>query len=351
MSSMLQEIAIKAGVSVRTVCRVLTNTPYVSAGTRRKVLAVAEELGYIPGSEITRPRRARTGTIGLVFPYTAEFVFGDPHLLVFTRGVEEFLGQQGFHLALFPARSAAHPSDGLDRLLESPYVDGAIIVHRDEIEEASVRLRHRALPIVVLGYRSPWGTDNTVHANNRQGALYAVRHLLALGHRRIGVIHAAVPLTDLSERMAGYRQALAEARIAFDPGLVVYGDLTETGGMRAVAALLRLPLPPTAVLAFNDRMALGALHGLKQAGYRVPEDIAVVGFDDIPMAAMADPPLTTVRQPAQEMGTVAARMIVGLIEGKIDRFPALVLPALLVVRRSCGAEAKLSGPLSLPAAR
>lgn len=336
MSSTLDEIAIKAGVSVRTVCRVLTNTPYVSAATRRKVLAVVDALGYVPGSEIIRTPRVRTGTVGLVFPYTAEFVFNDPHLLVFTRGVEEFLGQHDFHLALFPTRSAAHPADGLNRLLESPYVDGAIIVHRHEIEEAGMRLRHRALPIVVLGYRSPWGTDNTVHANNRQGALYAVRHLLAQGHRRIGVIHAAVPLTDLSERMAGYRQALAEARIAFDPTLVVYGDLTEAGGVCAMETLLKLPTPPTAVFAFNDRMALGAIHALKQAGYRVPEDMAVVGFDDIPLAAMADPPLTTVRQPAHEMGTVAARMIVGLIEGKIDRFPALVLPALLVVRRSCG---------------
>ncbi len=336
MPTTIADVAQRAGVSARTVVRVLTNASYVSARTRTRVLQVAEELDFTPDDAVRRPTQARTGIIGLAFPYTSEFVFGDPNLLVFMRGIEQMAAGHGFNLLLFPARQIDDPASGVLRLLETPYIDGAIIVNRYDIEVTHSRFRHRAVPVVTLGYRSPWGVDNTVHANNRQGALYATRRLIDLGHRRIGVIDAAVPLADLSERLAGYKQALVEARLPFKLELVAHGDLTESSGAAAAAQLLALAPPLTALFAFNDRMAMGAIHQIKATGLRVPADIAVVGFDDIPLAGLFDPPLTTVRQPAQEMGATAARMIIGLIEGKIARFPEVSLPALLVVRESCG---------------
>ncbi len=338
----IDQVAERARVSVATVVRVLSNVPSVSSRTRMRVLAAVDALGFEPGLSLRDPARPRTHLIGLVFPYSPVFVFSDPNLLVFMRGAEQLLAGNGYSLTLFPARNGDGPASGLQRLLETQYVEGAIIVGTSEIEAASNRLRYRSLPSVILGYHSPWGSENTVHANNRHGAKFATRHLLSLGHTRIGIIDAAVPLIDLEERLSGYKQALAEARLTFRPDLVTFGDLTEPSGAAATAQLLALSPPPTAVFALNDRMAMGAIHQIKAAGLRVPEDIAVVGFDDIPLAAMFDPPLTTVRQPAQEMGATAGRMIIGLVEGKIERFPEVALPALLVVRDSCGAGARTS---------
>ena len=333
----LEQVAVRAGVSPATAARALSNVPTVGGGARARVLAAAEELGFEPGLGLRHPTDARSRLIGLVFPYPPAFVFGDPNLLVFMRGAEQQLARSDHGLALYPAREDQDPASGLRRFLATPFADGAIIVGTNAIEAACEHLRYRALPAVILGYRSPWGRDNTIHANNRHGAYFATRHLLGLGHTRIGVIDAAVPLADLAERLAGHRQALAEAKVAFRPERVAVGDLTEPSGGAAARHLLSLSPPPTALFAFNDRMAMGAIHQLKTAGLRVPADIAVVGFDDIPLAAMFDPPLTTVRQPAQEMGATAGRMVLGLGEGKIERFPEMSLPALLVVRDSCGA--------------
>lgn len=338
----IDDVARRADVSVATAIRALSNAPSGSNRTRARVLAAAETLAFEPGPGLRDPAGARTQLIGLVFPYPPAFVFGDPNLLEFMRGAEQWLARNDYSLALFPAREQSSPESGLGRLLEMPFVDGAIIVGTSELAAAWQRLRHRALPVVALGYLSPWGRDNTIHANNRHGAYFAIRHLLGLGHTRIGLIDAAVPLVDLEERLSGAKQALAEARLMLRPELLAVGDLTESGGAAAAAHLLSLSPRPTAIFAFNDRMAMGAIHQIKAAGLHVPDDVAVVGFDDIPLAAMFDPPLTTVRQPAQEMGATAARMILGLIDGKIERFPEVSLPALLVVRASCGGESKIS---------
>lgn len=332
----IEQVALRAGVSPATAARALSNVPTVGRAARARVLAVAEELGFEPGLSLRNPAGARSRLIGLVFPYPPVFVFGDPNLLVFMRGVEQHLAKSDYGLTLYPA--SENPASGLRRLLATPFADGAIIVGTTEIRPACERLRARSLPAVILGYCSPWGRDNTIHANNRHGAYFATRHLLGLGHTRIGVIDAAVPLPDLEERLAGHKQALAEAKLISRPDLMAVGDLTEQGGAAAAARLLALSPRPTAIFAFNDRMAMGAIHQIKAAGLHVPADIAVVGFDDVPLAAMFDPPLTTVRQPALEMGATAARMILGLIDGKIERFPEMSLPALLVVRESCGAE-------------
>ncbi len=332
----IYDVAEKAGVSTATVSKVLSNTPYVSEKTRDKVLAVVDEMGYVPNLAARGLSKARTYILGLAFPYASDYLFSDPHLLTFMRGVEEISADRNYNILLIPARVGERAASSLQRLLHTQYIDGAIIVGLHQMEEAESLLRQRTFPTVSLGYHTTSG--NFVHADDRGGALQATRHLLGLGHREIGIISAGVTLTALDERLAGYRTGLSEASIQFRPELIRHGDFTEQSGEDAAANLMALDKPPTAIFAFNDRMAIGAIRKLKRTDFRVPDDIAVIGFDDIPAAAMYDPALTTVRQPAFEMGKTAIRILLGLIEDKIDHVPPAILPTLLVVRDSCGGK-------------
>jgi len=330
----IYDVAEKAGVSTATVSKVLSNTPYVSKKTRDNVLAIVDEMGYIPNLAARGLSKARTFILGLAVPYASNYLFDDPHLLSFMRGVEEIAAEQNYNILLIPARAGERADTSLQRLLHTQYIDGAIIVGLHQMEEAEHLLRQRTFPAVSLGYHA--SNDNFVHADDRLGALQATRHLLDLGHKDIGIISAGVTLTALDERLAGYRTGLSQASIQFRPEMIRHGDFTEQGGEDATADLMALDKPPTAIFAFNDRMAIGAIRKLKRTGLHVPHDVAVIGFDDIPAAAMYEPALTTVRQPAFDMGKTAMRMLLDLIEGKIDHFPPAILPAMLVVRDSCG---------------
>ncbi len=338
MSVTIREVAKRAGVSPTTVSRVRLRRPYVSEKTRIKVLAAADELGYDMRRVTDRPSTARTNIIGLAFPYASEYLFTDPNLMRFIRGVEQISVLHDNNILLAPANEQDDASSGLARLMRTQYIDGAIVAGMRAALEAGAHFHSITVPTISLGYQAVDQAYNIVHADNRRGALQATRHLISLGHQHIGVINATATLTDLDERMAGYQQALAEARIPFEPGRVSYGDFTESSGARAAAELFDSSTPPEAIFALNDRMAIGAIQQLRRLGYRVPEDVAVVGFDDIPAAAMFEPALTTVRQPAIEMGKTAARMLFGLIEGKIERYPEAILPALLIIRESCGGK-------------
>ncbi|NUQ38109.1 MAG: LacI family DNA-binding transcriptional regulator [Caldilineales bacterium] len=334
MAVTIYDVAKKAGVSTATVSKVLSNTPYVSEKTRAHVLNVVEELGFVPNVAARGLNKARTYIIGLAFPYASDYLFSDPHLLTFMRGVEQVAAAQEYNILLMPARAGEEGGSGLLRLLRTQYVDGAIIVGMHQMEAVADRLRYRTLPTVALGYHSLRGGENTVHADDRNGAQMAVEHLIQTGHERIAVISVNRNLTALEERMAGYRQALATRQLPSRPEWITWGDFTEISGREQAGRLLGLSEPPTAIFAFNDRMAIGAIQQLQKMGVRVPEDISVIGFDDIPAAAMFEPALSTVRQPALAMGQAAAEMLFALIGGQAQSFPARVLPASLILRHS-----------------
>ncbi|MCO6450443.1 MAG: LacI family DNA-binding transcriptional regulator [Caldilineales bacterium] len=337
MSATMKDVAAKAGVSETTVARVMHNRKYVSQQTRSRVLAAMQSLGYqVPHATLNRHDKTHR-VIGLAFSLAADSVFADPHLMAFMRGVGLIAAERNCHILMAPTGTPEDVAASLRRLFRTPGVDGAIVIGMRAAVESGLDLNKSPFPLVVRGYHMP-GRRNTVHADNRRGALQATRHLIGLGHTRIGVISASIVLTDLDERLEGYKTALAEAHIPFRQELVVFGDLTTPGGAGATPQLMAQNPPPTAIFAFNDRMAIGAIQRLKSEGLRVPEDISVIGFDDIPMAELYEPALTTVRQPALEMGKTAARMLLGLVEGKIDSFPEATLPALLVVRDSCGGK-------------
>ena len=332
----IYDVAREAGVSTATVSKVLSNTPYVSAGTRAKVLAVVKHMNYVPSLAARGLTKSRTYIIGLVIPYVSDYLFSDPHLLEFIRCLEQEANTRDYNLLLATARTSDEAGSAYQRLLSTRYVDGAVLVAVRRGQPASTGLEKKDYPCVALGYHSPYGQQNTVHADDRQGALQAVRHLLDLGHRCIGVISGPPPLTAVEERLMGYQQALAERGIECDDAWIVQGDFTPDSGFQAVTMLWERVPQLTAIFSINDRMAMGALQCLRAKGFSVPGDIAIVGFDDIPSAAHFDPPLTTVRQPSLGMGHIAARKLFQLIDNEIESFKSIVLPAELIVRASTG---------------
>lgn len=330
----IYDVARQAGVSTATVSKVLSNTPYVSDNTRTKVLAAVSDLDFIPSLAARGLSQARTHIIGLAFPYAADYLFDDPHLMLFLRGVENIATMHDYSILLMTARQSDDAAGGLRRLLHTHYVDGAIVVGMESMRPVTAELRHRAYPTVALGYFSPLGDQNTVHADDYQGARLAVAHLLALGHRRIGLIGGPPEITAVGQRIQGFTDALSDYGLSFSPALMAAGDFTQESGFAAAVHLLAQPERPTAVFSVNDRMALGFMAYAQAIGLAIPADLSIVGFDDIPSAAFSHPALTTVHQPSLDLGRTAAERLLQLIEHSAESFAPLVLPTTFVLRGS-----------------
>jgi LacI family transcriptional regulator len=327
------DVARAAGVSVSTVSRVLNNKPDVAAPTREKVLATMQRLGYVANPSARRLAGGRTGIIGLIVPdiataYTVEIV----------RGVGEEVNKAGYDLVLY---TVVGQHEGAERerawlsILSRGLVDGLVLVLPRSMTDELIALSGRGFPIVLIDHRGVDTDLPSVCATNVEGALEATRYLLSLGHRRIGFITGTLQYRAGSDRLAGYRLALAQAGISFDPALVFEGDFSRQKGYEGAMALMRLPDPPTAIFASNDVSAFGALDALRELGLRVPEDVSLVGFDDIPAAAEIRPPLTTVRQPLVDMGRSGAQLILALLNGQTEVPRRIELPTHLIVRSSC----------------
>ena len=345
MAATIYDVAKKAGVSTATVSKVLSNTPYVSAPTRAKVLDAVAELDYVPSLMARGLSKAQTYILALVIPYTPDYLYSDPHLLELIRGIDDEARSRHYSLLLSTggAEPTRQPADRSTNgrpawMHRGSYVDGVLMIAASALAGSLSDLGLDGRPAVSIGYSLPAGCAAAIHADDRQGARAATQHLIGLGHRRIGVISATRPITALSRRMDGYRDALSQANLPNDPDLIAFGDFSPESGYQAATDLLALQPQLTAIFAFNDRMAMGAIRCLRDAGLSVPRDIAVIGFDDIPEAALADPRLTTVRQPALQIGASAARALFDLIEHHVSGPSEVTLATELVIRASCGAD-------------
>lgn len=332
MSVTIYDVAKQAGVSTATVSKVLSGQPYVSEKTRAKVLAAVAQLDYVPNVAARGLAGARTNIIGMVISYDPDYLFTDPHLLQIFRGVAEVATAHNYALLLSTGGPGEDGLSAYQRLLGQRYVDGAI-VEGSIGERGPTLLRERGYPLVAVGYSE---TLPCVHSADRDGAEQITKHLLALGHRRIGVICGpASDRLNTEARLNGYRDALTGAGILLDERLLTYGTFLPPSGYAAAAQLMALPEPPSAIFAFNDRMAFGALQWLRERGVRVPEEVSVVGFDDNPGTEQSDPPLTTVRQLSREQGRQAARLLFELIQRPDPTArQEVALPTTLIVRRS-----------------
>lgn len=315
----------------------------ISEATRQRVLDAARDLGYHPNAAARSLRRQKAGVVGLVTYDTSNRMGTNAFMWLVMDGVMSELGQAGTKLIVEAADASR--SDPCVSLVREGHVDGLIVTGGRQADTELRALHADGIPIVLWGRLS--GSDLPfVDIDNVTAARIAVEHLLDLGHTRIGCITNAPPQTDMAaaDRLDGYRSALESRRIRLDETLVRHGNFDERSGMEAMGSLLDRKERPTAVFVASDEVALGALKAAKLAAVSVPHDVAIVGFDDLPIAPFIDPALTTVRVPAREIGAVAARALMEAISHATPRSkPSKVLTTELIIRDSSGPPRSASG--------
>ena len=320
----LEMVAQAAGVSPSTVSRILNGTATVSDAKQQAVDEAIKRLGFRPNPVARGLAGGRTLSVGVVTQTISSPFYGEA-----LHGIEDQLERAGY-IPIFVSGhwQEAEERKALEALL-SRRVDG-IIVLAGRMPNAALQTYAKTLPMVVVGRELSGPRLVSLGFDNRAGAVLATQHLVECGHTRIAFIAGDPTHHDALERQAGYRQALKAAGIAFDPALVMPGDFTETGGLMAVGRLLESRLQFSAIFAANDQTAIGAALGLYRRNVRVPDDVSLVGFDDLAPAKFAIPPLTTVRQPVYEMGCRAADAMLDLLRGQT---PQLALPRPELVPR------------------
>lgn len=332
------DVAKLAGVSRTTVSFVLNDVPGVkiSEETRQRVLQAARELNYYPTAAARSLASGKTRRIGLIIGESKERLAADVFLPSFLQGVTTSVHRRGY-LLMIQIAEAVLDHEAYTRLIREQQVDGLIISGPREGDPLLAELAADGFPLILHG-RLDGSAFTWVDVDNQAGAYQAVSHLIAHGHRRIGFVsNAPLSYAGAQHRFAGYKQALGEHDLPFDDSLIRIAAFMPEAGQAAATELLALPDPPTAIFGASDVVALGAMSGIRAAGLRIPEDIAVVGFDDIVLAAHASPPLTTVRVPAFGLGWTAAEVLITTIEGDED-VSSVTLETELVIRRSCGTE-------------
>jgi LacI family transcriptional regulator len=331
----IEEIARLANVSRSTVSRVLNDHPNVRAVVREKVLSVVREHNYAPNAAARSLASSRSSVISLVVPRSAASFFADPVFPLIIQGISEACAAHGYFLMLSMI-TADLEQRFYRQVLRGRRFDGVILLSSHLDDPLLPQLAADGMPLVLVGRHPHLPQVASVDVANREGALLATTHLLGLGYGRVATIAGPQVMVAGIDRRDGYLDALAAAGIGPDPALIVEGDFMQESGYAAMERLLALPEPPRAVLAASDAMALGALRALRAAGLRAPEDVALMGFDDLPEAAYSSPPLSTMRQPCVELGAVAVHALVAQIDAPGGAPAALRLPATLVVRDTCG---------------
>ncbi len=331
----LEEVASLAGVSRATVSRVVNGSPRVSPDIRREVEAAIVELAYVPNRAARSLVTRRSGSIGVVITEPTGRLFSDPFFPRLLRGISASLAARDIQLVLLMPASLADSQRTAD-YLAAGHVDGALLVSLHGDDPLPARIAAAGVPTVVVGRPLRASAASYVDVDNRGGARSAVDHLIAGGRRVIAIISGPTDMVAATDRLTGYRDAVAEANLGPDPTLEASADFTQDGGAAAMEHLLSARPDIDAIFAASDLMAAGAMSVLDAAGRRVPEDVAVVGYDDSPVASTARPQLTSVRQPIEEMGHETARLLIDLVEGS-DRVPRRVILATELIRRASSA--------------
>jgi DNA-binding LacI/PurR family transcriptional regulator len=328
----LEEVAAQAGVGRGTASRAINGSPGVSARARAAVQAAVESLGYVPNPAARALVTQRTGAIAIVIAESDDRIFGEAYFARIVRGCAEVVSAAGGQLVLPVVRRDDRKA--LAEFLRPMHVDGIVLLDQETTSTLAEEIWDTRLPVVhggrpVGGLRFPY-----VDTDNAEGAKLAVGHLLSRGRRRVAMITGSHLSTHSNDRLEGYRTTLEAAGLPVEEELIAEGDFDEATGERAMRVLLGRRPELDAVFAGNDAMAVGALRVLREAGRHVPDDVAVVGFDDAPFAATSEPALTTVNQPTEEVGRRLARMLLEQIEDPGREPVPVILPTTLVVRKS-----------------
>ncbi len=330
--SSLTDVAARAQVSIATVSRVINNSDKVVPGTREIVKRAMRELGYKP-NRVARRLRQKGGKrhlLGLIIPDIQ-----NPFFAELARGVEDVAYANEFAVMLCNSDENQKKEQFYLDVMSAESVDGIILPPLNELDPAVLKMIESGMPIVTVDRSLARAGMDKVEIDNRRGAYEAVEYILQRGHRRIGLITGRSNISTSRERRLGYEDALAAHQVPSDPELIRTGDFKQASGRVLADELLSLPIPPTALFVLNNLMTVGALEAIHKRGLKIPAQVAVIGFDDLPWAEALDPPLTVVRQPAYEVGRSAAELLLKRL-GDLKRPEThLVLRPQLIIRSSC----------------
>ena len=327
----IRDVAERAGVAPITASRVINCSGSVSAGTRERVVAAAEELGYVPNQLARGLRSRRTHTLGLILTDIT-----NPFWTTVARGVEDAASRRGFSVIFCNTDESEHRQERQVRVLLEKRVDGFLLVPAGNTTQHIALIQEQGVPVVVLD-RPLSAEVDIVRGDSEGGAYQLTQHLLKLGHRRIAVLGGPEGLSVVSARVAGYIRARHEFGCDVTEPCILYGSFTQSAGYQMAQRALTLDPRPTALFALNNFIAIGAMRGLRDAGVQIPDDVTLVGFDDLPTNFVVDPFLTVACQPAYDMGQHATKLLLArLSKEETGDFREVVLPTELIVRRSCG---------------
>lgn len=328
----IRDVAKRAGVAPITVSRVINHSGYVRQKTRERVKAAIAELAYVPNTLARSLRSKRTNTLGLILTDIT-----NPFWTTVARGVEDAASDAGFNVIFCNTDESEAKQDKYLRVLLQKRVDGVLLVPARSTAEPIEFIRKQDTPVAVLDRRVPDAQADVVRGDSEGGAYQLVRLLLSLGHRRIAMLSGPQGVSTAEDRVAGYRRALVEAGLDASAELVQHGEFTQASGYEMTQQVLTATLRPSALFAANNFIALGAIRALRDAGLQVPEDMALVGFDDLSPALVGDPFLTVAVQPAYEMGQRATEVLLARLSGQVpEEYQEIVLPTEVIVRKSSG---------------
>lgn len=333
----LEDVARLSKTSRSTVSRVINNQDGVSEETREKVLTAIQELDYQPNRHARGLVTGHNAALGIIVPRTITHATSDPFFTPIMDGIYRVAHESGFAVMLWILESQVEGEWLRQQLRQSYQIDGAILVPSTTNKILYENLLERKLPCVTIG-RFPHQQEHYVDIDNQAGAELAVKHLINLGYKRIAMLTGRIEDASAQDRLNGYKRALRQAGCPLIQSLIVDAKYEEAKAYYATRKLLQTNFD--ALFAANDSMAIGAMQALHEAGLRIPQDIAIVGFDDIPRASLTKPGLTTIRQPLQQFGEIAARFLLEQIrlqhEGQPGQGQRMLLPMELIIRESCG---------------
>jgi LacI family transcriptional regulator len=332
----LEDIAKKAGVSRSTVSRVINNQPSVRDEVRQRVLSIIQETGYQPHLAARSLASQRSGIIGLVIPRSVHTLFTDPYFPRLTQGIAQACNRADYTLALFLVHDKEEEEKLYPRITRQGLLDGVILQVGLMGDRLISEVAQSEMPFIVAGRPVNAESASFVDVDNVSGAYNAVSHLIGLGYRRIGTVTGAMNTTTGVDRLQGYRQALERRGIPIVEKLIVEGDYSESSAYYATRRIL--PQNPDALFVASDAMALGALRAIRDLGLDVPQDIALVSFDDLPPATSAEPPLTTVRQPIRRLGIKLVETLLDIIDEGCKLPQRIIFDTELIIRESCGSN-------------
>jgi LacI family transcriptional regulator len=326
------DVAKRAGVSTTTVSHFINGTRFISEELRVRVENAINELGYHPNSLARGLRRGESKTIGLIVPDNSNSFFAE-----ILRAIESIGHQNGYSVILCNSDGDIEKEVSYTELLYAKQVDGIVFITTNNSIEHLQYLSRSGIPIVVVDRDLHMEDNDVILVDNFKGGYDATQYLIQLGHKKIACITGPSKLTPSADRVGGYQKALEESNIKYDPEYVVIGDFQVDGGEKAMQQLLSLLHCPSAVFVCNDMMALGAMRAIRKASLTIPDDISLIGFDDIPLTSIVSPALTTVAQPINEIAQCSFDSLISRMQEKSSTLPAkrIILPTKLVIRESC----------------